>query len=188
MIDGLIRRSEVEKVLTSLGGCDASDKEAAGWDKAIDAALAQIGQIKSADNTQFEVTELCPHCEREITVIWNTESDGLQIFCPNCGKSIMLCSMCDARDGKPCDWTEKGCKHSDDRYGRDRWIPCSERLAEPYESVLVTAKKEGDKTSLVYQGIRCGDSFELSGVMNSKDYTVTAWQPEPEPWKGENDV
>ena len=65
------------------------------------------------------------------------------------------------------------------------WIPCSEKLPEPYESVLVTAKMEGDKTSLVYQGARCGDGFELSGVANSTDYTVTAWQPEPDPWEGE---
>lgn len=71
---------------------------------------------------------------------------------------------------------------------QNRWIPCSERLPEQYKFVLVTAKMERDKTSLVYQGARCGDSFVLSGVMNSTDYIVTAWQPEPEPWKGENDV
>lgn len=65
------------------------------------------------------------------------------------------------------------------------WIPCSERLPEPYESVLVTAKIEGDSYPLTYQGVRCGDSFVLSGVVNSTDYIVTAWQLEPEPWEGE---
>lgn len=68
------------------------------------------------------------------------------------------------------------------------WIPCSERLPDFYESVLVTAKTAEDNVSLVYQGARCRDGFELSGVANSTDYTVTAWQLEPEPWKGENDV
>ena len=66
----------------------------------------------SRDN---EVTECCPHCDREITVSWDVEQDGYQIFCPNCGEPIMLCSMCDR---EPCDWTENGCKYSDDRYGK----------------------------------------------------------------------
>lgn len=66
----------------------------------------------SRDN---EVTEYCSHCEREIIVSWNVEQDGYQIFCPNCGEPIMLCSMCDR---EPCDWTENGCKYSDDRYGK----------------------------------------------------------------------
>lgn len=68
----------------------------------------------SRDN---EVTECCPHCDSEITVLWNVEQDGYQIFCPNCGETIMLCSMCDR---EPCDWTENGCKYSDDRYGKRR--------------------------------------------------------------------
>ncbi len=67
----------------------------------------------------------------------------------------------------------------------NEWIPCSEKLPEPYESVLVTAKMEGDSHPLTYQGARTGCTFELSGVKNPEDYIVTAWQPEPEPWEGE---
>ena len=82
--------------------------------------------------------------------------------------------------------TVEECQKMKREMEQNRWIPCSEKLPGQYESVLVTAKMEGDKTSLVYQGTRCGDSFVLSGVANSTDYTVTAWQLEPEPWKGEN--
>ena len=115
MNNDLIKRSDVEQMLTALGGCDASDKEAEGWDKAIDAALHGLRKIESAD----------------------------------------------------------------------KWIPCSENLPDPYESVLVTAKMEGDSHSLTYQGARTGCAFELSGVKNPEEYIVTVWQPEPEPWEGE---
>ena len=64
------------------------------------------------------VTEYCPHCEKEVEICWDVEEDGYQIFCPNCGKVIMLCGMCDARDGAVCDWSENGCKHSDERYAK----------------------------------------------------------------------
>lgn len=49
MNNDLIKRSDVEQMLTALGGCDASDKEAEGWDKAIDAALYGLGKVESAD-------------------------------------------------------------------------------------------------------------------------------------------
>ena len=49
MNNDLIKRSDVEKMLTALGGCDASDKEAAGWDKAIDAAIIGLEELDSAN-------------------------------------------------------------------------------------------------------------------------------------------
>lgn len=95
------------------------------WNRAIDLCMNIINAHISSENTpkitrssqDSEVTECCPHCDREITVSWNVEQDGYQIFCPNCGEPIMLCSMCDR---EPCDWTENGCKYSDDRYGKRR--------------------------------------------------------------------
>lgn len=48
-MNDLIMRKDVEQILKDLGGCDASDKEAAGWDKAIDAALEGLRKIESAD-------------------------------------------------------------------------------------------------------------------------------------------
>lgn len=49
-----------------------------------------------------EVTEPCPHCDSEITVVWNPEEDGYQIHCTRCGAKMMLCSMCPMHDR--CDW------------------------------------------------------------------------------------
>lgn len=48
MNNDLIKRLDVEQMLKDLGGCDASDKEAEGWDKAIDAALEGLRKIDVA--------------------------------------------------------------------------------------------------------------------------------------------
>lgn len=40
------------------------------------------------------ITETCPNCEKEITVNWDVKKDGYKAFCPNCGKTLMLCSAC----------------------------------------------------------------------------------------------
>ena len=48
-MNDLIMRKDVEQMLKDLGGCDASDKEAAGWDKAIDAAMEGLRKVESAD-------------------------------------------------------------------------------------------------------------------------------------------
>lgn len=85
--------------------------------------LPELEELLSRENGQEitrsprdnDVTEYCPHCDRETTVLWDVEQNGYQIYCPNCGETIMLCSMCDR---EPCDWTENGCKYSDDRYGK----------------------------------------------------------------------
>lgn len=61
-----------------------------------------------ADKNRYLVTECCPHCDTESTLMWSVEEHGYQIYCPVCGKKIMLCSMC----GHDCDWTEEsGCKN-----------------------------------------------------------------------------
>lgn len=56
-----------------------------------------------------EVTEVCPHCEEEITMIWDTETMGFHAFCPVCGERLMLCDECRhtvCQDGEPhnCDY------------------------------------------------------------------------------------
>ena len=81
-----------------------------------------------------QIVELCPHCNHEISLNWDIETDGYQVFCPYCGKPVMLCSMCDARDGAPCDWEEgKGCKHSNSlykKYFEKEWITTDQDLPD----------------------------------------------------------
>ena len=89
--------------------------------------------IRKYMNDDNEIMEQCPYCENEAALHWDVEKDGHQVFCPNCGKPMMLCSMCDARDGAVCDWKEgEGCKHSDERYRdyfrkhmNDGWNPAN---------------------------------------------------------------
>jgi hypothetical protein len=87
--------------------------------------------IRKHMNDDTEIVEPCPCCGNEVALHWNVEEDGREVYCPYCGFPVMLCSMCDARDGGICDWEEeKGCKHSDERYRdyfcknmNDGWIP-----------------------------------------------------------------
>ena len=62
-----------------------------------------------ADKNRYLVTECCPHCDTESTLMWSVEEHGYEIYCPVCGKKIMLCSDCGHHND--CDWTEEaGCK------------------------------------------------------------------------------
>ena len=84
-----------------------------------------------------QIVEMCPNCENEVAVCWDIQKDGYQIFCPYCGKPMMLCSMCDR---SPCDWAEeKGCKH---RAGKDNNVPTNDGwIPEPYRPENVQKKK-----------------------------------------------
>ena len=68
-----------------------------------------------------EVTEMCPSCEREVTLIWDVERDGYKAYCPYCGEWLMLCSTC-YDDGFDCDY--------DDETDECRWNPVEERKNE----------------------------------------------------------
>lgn len=57
-----------------------------------------------ADRT-YEVTEVCPWCDKEITMTWNTDARGYKAFCPVCGKRLMLCDECmHSEDYSGCDY------------------------------------------------------------------------------------
>lgn len=56
----------------------------------------------------YIVTELCPHCESEIEMRWNTDTMGYKVFCPVCGQRLMLCDECRHTEGSgPCDYDSK---------------------------------------------------------------------------------
>lgn len=63
-------------------------------------------KIKAASPDNHEVTEVCPNCESEITMIWDVAKRGLKAFCPVCGNRLMLCSECPAtaERGAACDY------------------------------------------------------------------------------------
>ena len=85
---------------------------------------------------------------------------------------MMLCSMCDARDGAVCDWKEgEGCKHSDERYRdyfrkhmNDGWTPVEdERL---WDILFEEACVEGEQAKRIYNRLKetfGGERSEMDG-------------------------
>ena len=70
------------------------------------------------------------------------------------------------------------------------WIPCSERLPDLNENgvsdMVLLCWSDGQMTVGAYQG---GRTFVGQAWPTARDcrVTVTAWQPLPTPWKGEDD-
>ena len=85
-MNDLIRRKDVEQMLKDLGGCDANDKEAAGWDKAIDAAIIELGELDSANEWIVDAIEnIIKHfseCQNDAIEKWKEfrESESLGIM------------------------------------------------------------------------------------------------------------
>lgn len=82
-------------------------QEVESWAKT--ASVGDLYEVRDivVEMVELEETEVCPHCEAEVTVVWDVEKQGYQTTCPNCGKKIMLCDAClNAEDNEymRCDW------------------------------------------------------------------------------------
>jgi hypothetical protein len=64
-----------------------------------------------------------------------------------------------------------------------QWIPCSERLPEPYISVLVC--EEDKSIHLCRYHDRCNRFYYDGSDWDIKLSEVIAWMPLPQPYKGE---
>lgn len=69
-------------------------------------AVTRILKVRSNENDEpqtYIVTEVCPHCENEIEMVWNTKERGFQAHCPVCSCRLMLCDEC-LHSGEACDY------------------------------------------------------------------------------------
>ena len=66
------------------------------WNNCID-VVKEI--IRKHMNDNNDIVEQCPYCNNEVALHWDIEKDGYEVYCPYCGEPVMLCSICDARDG-----------------------------------------------------------------------------------------
>ena len=176
--------------------------------------LPDLEELLSRENTpeitrsprDNDVTEYCPHCDREITVPWNVERDELEKILEEMKESSIMVATSKEhyihpQDGRFVeevvllnDVEEIIRKHMSgkgkDAHMNDGWIPVGERLPEEEVSVLAQWEKY-DKylnVKLIYLDVMWLDDAEkkvfetINGVPNGK---VTAWRPLPEPYRPE---
>ena len=66
------------------------------------------------------------------------------------------------------------------------WIPCSERLPQPNQKVIVSYMDRyigGSYGVCEGQYVYILNSWDISDYMSDDDFEVIAWQPLPEPFK-----
>ena len=70
--------------------------------------------VEDCENDRtYIVTEMCPHCQSEVQMQWDTDTMGFKAFCPVCGERLMLCDEC-LQVGGVCDYDSETdtCKHN----------------------------------------------------------------------------
>ena len=104
------------------------------------------------------VTELCPNCESEVTLSWDTATMGFKTFCPHCGEVLMLCSEC-RRSSGVCDFDEEGnfCKHNIS----GSTVPSSLGLNTPKGLIVAHIEEADDERNMVVALRRPGTLRDL---------------------------
>lgn len=96
---------------------------------------------KPAEDSErtYIVTEMCPHCESEIEMRWNTDSQGFKAFCPVCGERLMLCDECRHTDGMlGCDYdSQLDCCRNNPPRPTSGEIPPALRVETPLGAIVV---------------------------------------------------
>ena len=78
-----------------------------GFNNGLNQAMWEIAHAPALTqpNEPLTVTEVCPHCESEITMEWNVKTLGYKAYCPVCGNRLMLCDECQhGEPGHICDY------------------------------------------------------------------------------------
>lgn len=102
------RQTQAEKVIANLeawangNSCDGCPEQDDTVFQAI--SLLRRAYPSGANQRTYIVTELCPHCENEIEMRWDTDTLGFKAFCPVCGQRLMLCDECQHSGTGDCDY------------------------------------------------------------------------------------
>ena len=101
-----------------------------------------------------------------------------------------FCNMCEAMQPEMIDCEKKGCMSMqiiDEQTAVNRWIPCSERLPENRERVLVCFRSGTVHIAVWYGDYDEKGAWKVTSQSPTKLYrtdTIPKWMPLPEPPKG----
>lgn len=135
----------------------------------------------SRDN---DVTEYCPHCDREITVSWNVERDELEKILEEIDETIERYGKNPYIDGKVTDlcYGMNIAKDIIRKHMNDGWIPVEERLPIPNKEVWVTVKRNGNvftsTDTMTESGYFCNYEKENILAWKEKETTPDPYRPE----------
>ena len=131
-----------------------------------DAAEEELGMNFSLLPKTEEVTQYCSNCDREVTLHWNVQTDGLKSFCPHCGERLMLCEYCPARDksGFRCDYDEvtDTCTYNQHEQNLNTLIGYLYRDASNYKvynQAVIPGVLSDDEKQRIWKSLQAGEWF-----------------------------
>ena len=199
-MNDLIKRSDVEKMLSSIGGCDATEEWERGWDEAIDTALNELRKVKAADRWIQPILEGLENIAKKhpYKVIGNMDSysqyNEAWQDCIDCVERMISEVFIEHQ-------LQKDAINTIERQPKvGEWIPCSERLPDEearqyiinnldgigylYPCLLTYRSPNTEKVHVVrfYYDINM-QCFVNHGEKMCEKARCIAWKPLPEPYK-----